>query len=322
LNILFSSAGRRVGLIECFRDSARDLGIPLSVIAVDAEPALSAACRAADRSHRVPRCDAPDFLAAMRRVAELEGIDIVIPTIDTELAFLSKGRAALGPGLTVLISSPEVVGICRDKLKTAEFLAAAGVPAPGTVAARDFPERAGGMRPPFIVKPIDGSSSKGMRRISEADEFAQLELDPDRHIVQELCDGPEYTVNIFLDRNGRLRAAVPHRRIEIREGEVSKGVTERHPALLAAAEAIAARLGALGGRGPLCFQAILDERGRAVVFEINARFGGGYPLAHRAGAHFCRWILEERLGRPPSWDPPWREGLTMLRYDAAVFLEA
>ena len=56
------------------------------------------------------------------------------------------------------------------------------------------------------------------------------------------------------------------------------------------------------------------------VFEINARFGGGYPLAHRAGAPFSRWLLEEAAGRPGSAHNDWEEGVTMLRYDAAMFV--
>ena len=44
-------------------------------------------------------------------------------------------------------------------------------------------------------------------------------------------------------------------------------------------------------------------------------------MTHRAGAPFARWILEEALGRQPSVSglTQWREGVTMLRYDTAVF---
>jgi len=58
-----------------------------------------------------------------------------------------------------------------------------------------------------------------------------------------------------------------------------------------------------------------------MVFEINARFGGGFPLAHRAGARFSRWLLEDVLGLQSSAQNNWQEDLVMLRYDAAIFLE-
>ena len=53
---------------------------------------------------------------------------------------------------------------------------------------------------------------------------------------------------------------------------------------------------------------------------VNARFGGGYPLAHHAGARFADWLLDEIDGRPCRAHDGWREGVTMLRYDDAVFL--
>ena len=76
-----------------------------------------------------------------------------------------------------------------------------------------------------------------------------------------------------------------------------------------------------GAVGPLCFQAIVKESGEVAVFEINARFGGGFPLAHRAGARVSQWLLEEVCGLPLSAENDWRAGVTMLRYDAAIFFD-
>jgi carbamoyl-phosphate synthase large subunit len=71
--------------------------------------------------------------------------------------------------------------------------------------------------------------------------------------------------------------------------------------------------------GALCFQAMVNASGEATVFELNARFGGGYPLADHAGAHFAKWLMEAVLGLPSSANNSWRDDVTMLRYDAAVF---
>src|SRR6185503_7690674 len=131
-----------------------------------------------------------------------------------------------------------------------------------------------------------GSSSIGLIRYGSAEQYRR-NPPPSDCIVQELLEGPEYTVNTFCDSGGAFRCAVPHLRIEVRGGEVSKGRTERRADLTGIAEQIATLPGA---RGVFCFQAIVTERG-PVVFEINARFGGGYPLAHRAGAKFTKWLL-------------------------------
>jgi carbamoyl-phosphate synthase large subunit len=58
------------------------------------------------------------------------------------------------------------------------------------------------------------------------------------------------------------------------------------------------------------------------VLEINARFGGGFPLSAQAGANYPRWILEDLCGLETTARPhAWKAGLTMLRYDAEVFVE-
>jgi carbamoyl-phosphate synthase large subunit len=127
----------------------------------------------------------------------------------------------------------------------------------------------------------------------------------------------EYTVNLFFNLHGQLRCAIPHRRLEVRSGEVSKGRTERITPLIEAAQRMASIL--TGAQGPLCFQAIVRPDGSYCVFEINARFGGGYPLAHEAGGRFAQWLLEELDGRHVSASDDWEAGLTMLRFDSAVF---
>jgi carbamoyl-phosphate synthase large subunit len=315
--ILFSSAGRRVELIQCFRASAAALGIDPRVIAVDLDPQMSAACQVADLALQVPRCDHPEFVDAMVGICADQGVDLVIPTIDPELTPLSRHADRFGAvGARVAVSEPAVVAMARDKLRTAQFLAGHGIAVPRSAAAAEVVAAPDDWTWPVLVKPRAGSSSIGIQLVTSPNQLAGLQPDGDQ-IVQELLRGREYTVNLFFDRSGRMRCAIPHRRCEVRAGEVAKGLTERHAEL----ERVAWRLGEAlaGARAALCFQAIIDDRGDPAVFEINARFGGGYPLAHRAGARFAQWLLEEATGRPLSADDDWRDGVLMLRYDAATF---
>lgn len=315
--ILFSSAGRRVELIQCFRASAAALGVELRVIAVDLDPQQSAACQVADLALPVPRCDHPEFVDAVVGICADQGVDLVVPTIDPELPPLSRHadrfRAA---GAWVAVSEPAVVDIARDKLRTAQFLAGHDIPAPRSAAVAEVVAAPDAWTWPVLAKPRAGSSSIGLHLLTSPDQLARLQPD-DGQMVQELLRGQEYTVNLFFDRAGRMRCAIPHRRCEVRAGEVAKGLTQRHAEL----ERIAWLLGDTlrGARGVLCFQAITDDRGLPTVFEINARFGGGYPLAHRAGAPFAQWLLEEATGQPLNAHNDWQDGVLMLRYDAAIF---
>lgn len=318
LTILFSSAGRRVELMNCFREDAAELGLPVRILAADSNPRMSAACQAADRSFAVPRCLDADFIPRMRSLCAEQRVDLVVPTIDTELPVLAHARADFGrEGTRVAVSSEAVVAMARDKLRTARFLAEHGLSSPRTLPLADLLADPTALEFPVILKRIDGSSSIGLHEARTPEEVRALALEPARYVAQEKWSGREYTVNLFFDQAGRLRTAVPHLRCETRGGEVSKGRTERVPALQELARQLAACLP--GAAGALCFQSIVREDGTAMIFEINARFGGGFPLAHRAGARFSRWLLEEAAGRPVTAQDDWEEGLAMLRYDAAMF---
>jgi carbamoyl-phosphate synthase large subunit len=314
--ILFSSAGRRVELIQGFRGSAAALGVELRVIAVDLDPQLSAACQVADLTLPVPRCDRPEFVDTLVGICAEHGVDLVIPTIDPELVPLSRHADRFrAVGARVAVSTPAVVDIARDKLRTAQFLAKHDIPAPRSAAVAEVVAAPDAWTWPILVKPRAGSSSIGIHLVTSPDQLAPLQSKGDQ-MVQEFLRGQEYTVNLFFDCAGRMRCAIPHRRCEVRAGEVAKGLTQRHAEL----ERIAWLLGDTlhGARAALCFQAIIDDRGRPTVFEINARFGGGYPLAHHAGARFAQWLLEEATDQHLSAHNDWRDGVLMLRYDATI----
>lgn len=316
-NILLTSAGRRVSLARLLRDDAAALGFEPRLIVAEMKPELSAAAAMADARHVVPAATHPDYAPALLELCRREQVRLLIPTIDTELNALAAHRAAFeAAGVLVNVSGPAAIDIARNKAETARLLSQAGVDTPRTAWPHEVMAAPVDWNWPLIFKPNGGSSSVGLRRVGGVDDLAEaLAAFPDG-IVQELIQGPEYTVNMFVDANGVCRAAVPHLRRELRGGEVSKGITVRRQDLTDAAHAIAAALP--GAFGALCFQAFATERG-PVVFEINARFGGGFPLAHQSGARFTRWLIQMAAGLPVEASDDWTDGVTMLRYDDAVF---
>ena len=319
LRVLFTSAGRRLELLRCFRAAALELNTNLEIFACDIQPELSAACQEADQAFQVPRSSDEAFGDSVLEICQREGISLVVPTIDHDLLPLSHLRdrfAELGTQLAV--SDPCVIEIARDKLGTAEFLTLHGIPSPKTATAEDVQNAPGAWNWPVFAKPRHGSAGRCVGVVANKVALAALPRN-EPFIVQELLAAPEFTVNLFFDCGGQLVCAVPHERLQVRAGEVEKGITRRHPELADIAQKLAIALP--GPRGALCFQAMAGSDGMLKVTEINARFGGGYPLADRAGGTFARWLLEEALGNPRSISGDWREGLVMLRYDAAVFVQ-
>jgi carbamoyl-phosphate synthase large subunit len=318
--VLISSAGRRVSLLHAFRDAFKALGIQGRVFASDMS-SLSAAYHSADAAFVVPGCLEPTFLPHMLALCRRESIDMVVPTIDTELPVYAANRAAFGElGTKVVISDPDVIAIAADKSRTHAFLREHGLPTVDQANADELNANRDGWPLPLVVKPRFGSASIG---VTVASDWKALEatLSTGEWVVQRHAVGNEYTIDAYVDERGACRCAVPRQRLEVRAGEVSKAITIRVPEI---DEVVKQLIDALpsGARGPITVQLFWDSHTRAIsVIEINPRFAGGFPLSLAAGADFPRWLIESALGRTSAIDPDgWIEGLMMLRYDEAVFV--
>jgi carbamoyl-phosphate synthase large subunit len=319
-NVLFSSAGHRIERLKMLAETLNDLALTGSIFVTDMSH-LSAALQSADRGFVVPRCDSPDYIPTMLRLCRENNVRLLVPNIDPELAPLAAHRDQFArAGTKVLVSTPEVIEIGEDKLKTHHWLTEHGFP---TVRQGTLDEVLANLDQwpfPLVVKPRNGSASRGVAVVFDRDELL-VATRRDEFLIQTLAAGHEYTVDVLADRKGRCLCAVPRRRIEVRGGEVSKGITVRNGRVMKLAARICEALP--GAYGPLNIQLFHDEATDAInVIEINPRFGGGFPLAWQAGAKFPRWIIEEILDRPSTaaFDQ-WTDQLVMLRFFSAVFVE-
>jgi carbamoyl-phosphate synthase large subunit len=320
VNVLLSSAGRRVSLLNAFRSTLEELKLTGRLLAADAATYSAASCLA-DGRFRVPPCGDPGFVPAMLELCEREGVTLLVPTIDTELPAYAAHRADFAAvGTLVAVSSPATIDISADKRRTHDFLVSRGLPTVAQAEVEQVLADRERWRFPFIVKPVNGSASEGVVLVENEAQFAAATCTGDV-VVQTVAPGREFTMDVFVDGDGVCHGVVPRERLEVRGGEVSKARTVRNESLIALAEGVTKTLPA--PFGVLNLQAFHDrDTAESRIIEINPRFGGGFPLAHRAGAPFTRWLLELALGRPVDWElREWRAGLVMLRYDEGVFLD-
>jgi len=327
VTVLISSAGRRVELLRGFRRALEDVGAPDRVLATDCSW-YSSAFHDADEAFLVPRLDDPEFAPRLLELCLKHDVDMLVPTIDTELPVWVAHRDQFAEiGTTIALSDGDVVAIAADKQRTQDWLVAHGFPTveqTTPAAALADPDV---WTFPLMAKPRFGSAGLGVGLVRDGQELALVARrghELGEIIVQRVAPGVEHTIDVLSDRTGRCVCAVPRRRIEVRAGEVSKGMTVRSAVL----EDLAARVcealpGAYGALNVQIFvDGDVDDPDNVAVVEINARYGGGFPLSLEAGADFPRWMLEELLGLPSTSSPDaWRSGLVMLRYDAAVFVD-
>lgn len=319
-NVLFLAAGRRVSLVREFRRALESLGDAGRVITEDATRSAPAHV-VSDAQVALPRCTVPGYVDQLIDLCRRESVRLIVPLIDTVLPVLAPHRAAVEAiGVTALVSSPETAAIGHHKGNTGAFFRRHGFATPrifeaaeiATLAPSDFP---------VFVKPPMGSSSIGAEKVTTRTHLDyRLSREPDL-LVMECVAGDEYTVDVYVDLKGTPRCAVPRKRLEVRAGEVSKGLTVRDTAIIEQSMAVAAALP--GAVGCITLQCFKRPDGTVCFIEINARFGGGYPLSWHAGANYPRWLLQEVRGDKPDYldGISWRDNLCMLRYDDELIID-
>lgn len=317
--ILFTNVGRRVGLIRAFRETMGRMGLEGRILGVDASP-LSPAYYVTDESFPICRIQEEAYIPALLEICRRQKVKLLISLLDTDLLKLAESRERFQQqGTFALISSPEVVRLARDKQLTYGFFAANCIPAPRIVS------HGAALREnsfPLFIKPLDGSASQMTFRIDNRESLLFFHSYVPNPLIMEYVSGDEYTLDIFIDLEQVVKAIVPRKRLEIRAGEVSKSKIELNPEIVAAGSKVAEALSQRGALGIINLQCIHTADGEVTFIEINPRFGGGCPLSIHAGYPFPQWAVELALGRRLSPLPAnLGDGLTMLRYDEAVFVQ-
>jgi carbamoyl-phosphate synthase large subunit len=304
-----------VSLLRAFQEA----GAPydLKVVAADMNPEMSSACQAAETSFKLPHISSTDYPQSLISYCKENGVSLVVPTLDTELAIISDISSELAAiGCEVAVSDRHFIDICRDKRKTASYFASLGLNSPEIfdVDSLCFP---------ILVKPYDGSLSTGISILRSIDDVTQSILENPKNIYCQYLDHSEYseyTCDAYFDRNGFIKCVVPRLRIEVRGGEISKGRTQKNDIMPFFMKNLRHLPGA---RGCLTIQIMQhNQTGALWLIEVNPRFGGGYPLTAKCGADYHKWLIQEYIvGENIDEYHDWKNDMLMLRYDAEIFIE-
>jgi carbamoyl-phosphate synthase large subunit len=317
MNVLITSAGRRVSLVTyCKEELRKKLGENARVFTTDLDPATSPACVLSDKGFKVGRFTDPDYMAVLLQLCKDNNVKLVIPTIDTELKLMAAHREQFkAAGIDIIISDIDFINTCRDKRLTNEFFTANGFEVPATVDI-DHPVY------PVFIKPYDGSSSQNIFLVKDEAMLAPYMKDKNRFMHLEYlspAEHVEYTVDMYYDQHGQLQCLVPRIRMATRSGEVSKGITRKDAVL----DFLKKQLPLIpGARGCLTLQLFFNKvQNRFYGIEINPRFGGGYPLSYQAGANYIGFLIDEYiLGKTIAYTEAWENNLLLLRYDHELLI--
>lgn len=312
IHILFTGVGRRVELMQAFRQAANHINVILKLYGADMSgtaPAL-AFC---DYTRKVCGMRDVDYIPQLLKICEADHIDLLIPTIDTDLMVLSQNSAKFDEiGTKVLISKPDKIAICRDKNYTADYFESCGLKAPRTVNDYQFYQ---GPYPCFI-KPKDGSSSINAFKVENESELKVYAEQIEDYIIQPFIEGTEYTVDIFCDYEGNPVFITPRIRVAVRAGEVLKTEISMDEKIIEESRKLIAGFKPCG---PMTVQLIRQSStGDDYYIEINPRYGGGAPLSMKAGARSAEAVLKLLAGETIAYNQEIADHAVYSRFDQSV----
>lgn len=334
ITVVIGSAGRRLYLIDWFREAFASLGLNGKVVVTESDPS-SAAASYGDVARRMPPYSDPTYADTLLELVDQQQPQLFVSVNDyelmqlhvhTDLAERLRQRGVLVPGVDRAWQRA-----CADKLQMARLLEEIGVGTPRTVAGDDeegIAALASGSEV-LVVKHRLGSGSSGLAVIPAAGVrgavTAAVRSAPTEAaggptgadvVVQPLAPGVEHGVDIVGDLRapGELVGVLARRKLRMRAGETDKAVTVAPDPFRRSAELIAAESGLTG---LIDVDMFLDERGEVSVIDINPRFGGGYPFVHLAGADVPRYYVERAIGAsvPVGWEF-YERGIVSAKYES------
>ena len=315
-NILITSAGKRVVLVQIFQQTLKDLGLEAKVFTTDMRPMMAPACIVSDEGIRVLPCIADGYIDELIQICQSRNIGVIIPTIDPELIVLSTNRQRFSDiGVEIVLSDEAFIRACRDKRQTQQYLKNIGVEVPKAVD-KYHPTF------PMFVKPYDGSLSRDIHMVQNQRELTQEMLENPKFMFMEYLDKNEYreySVDMYFGKDHCVKGIVPRERIEVRAGEINKGKTHKNEIV----DFLKDRMGCLPGvRGCICFQLFYRESDHQIKgSEINPRFGGGFPLTYHAKANYVEYIIREYLlNESVEYSDKWLDNTLILRYDNDIII--
>lgn len=258
-----------------------------------------------DKCEIVSRANSDDYFERMHEIIKKHSVELIIPTSEPELRFLSEQNIYESfNGIPMICANERAISIGFDKLLTANFLKSLDMPYPWTMIVKDGPPKS----IPCIIKSRQGAGSRDVNLVDK-ELVEYYSSNRQEYIWQEYLqpDDQEYTCGLYKTGNGEARVIVIKRHLHgdaTGYGEVVHN-DEIEKQLIKLAQALELK-------GSINVQLRLTDRG-PVIFEINPRFSSTVVFRHLMGYKDLIWsLIEKKGGSLESYEPP-RTGTRFFR---------
>ncbi|PBJ13880.1 ATP-grasp domain-containing protein [Flavobacterium sp. ACN6] len=277
--ILVTGIGGNVGqgILRNIRDSFPEL----TIIGVDIAD-FTSGNYLCDKTYRVPYSYEENYISVIQKIVKLESIDLIIPSTDFEVYYLSLNQSIIDA--VVAASDSEKTKLYLDKYKTFLYHSKNNIPFAKSWLPLDydFSEKE------IIAKPREGRGSRGI--LINPENPAGL---PDGYMIQSLVKGKEITTAVYVTKENILHSIFTMER-ELTNGTTSKSmVTFEYDEEL---KIIIKKMIDLGGlRGSFNIQSIVSNTNEIIPFEVNCRISGTNSIRHNLGFQDVKYTIQEYL---------------------------
>ena len=305
MNVMLTSVGRRAYMVKYFKEV---LGNEGKVYVCNSDD-KSIAFKYADEKIVSPLIYEKNYIPFLLDYCQKKAIDIIISLFDIDLLMLSMHKKEFEKvGTKVIVSDPQIVGVCNDKWQTYNFLKRNGFYAPfsylnmNEVVAKIS---IGELDYPIVVKPRYGCGSisvavaydeEDLRYLTKktnediANSYLKYEsaVTAEKVIYQEYLKGQEYGADIINDLYGETQNVIVRKKLAMRSGETDIAQLVEEPIIKDALFRLGKFTKHIANMD--CDVFLVD--GIPYILEMNARFGGGYPFSHMGGCNLPQAIID------------------------------
>lgn len=270
----------------------------------------------ADKGYVVPAGNSKEFIPAIKKICELEKIDLFIPLVDEELI---NSCDLEDNGIKVLLPNKEFTSLCLDKNKLMKELDRKNILTPRTALLNeDFSS----FKYPLIIKPISGRGSRGIGILRNHEDlenyFSTSNYQKEELLIQEYIEGDEYTVSVVVNKDRFLQAVVPKKLI-VKQGITKLAISEKNQKIMEVCAQIQKEFEV---DGPINVQLkMCNKTNLPYIFEINPRFSTSITLTIASGVNELILLVNQLLkGEKPEKIDNWTDGIVLMRQTLDTFM--
>lgn len=273
-----------------------------------------------DIFEKAPPTNDENYINWLIAVIEKYKVDLIIPGIEADLYKWADHKSEIeSHGAIVLMNSPSLIQLCRDKWQFYQELNKINSPylIPSSLDT-DFDRIVEDFGLPFLLKPKRGFASKGIIKVTCKEIFdLHKEQIGEVLLVQKLIgnDDAEYTTSAFCDGKGSYFASMTLKRKLSKDGYTDRAETCEIEGIDVVLNHFCEFFKPIG---PTNFQFRM-HRGVLMLLEINPRISSSTSIRTAFGYNESSMVIEYFLEKKIPSQPQLRLGKAVRFIEDKIF---